>query len=160
MEDRDRFEARRWETRDSSGAASRSGENCREGILSLEDDMLKQWMFYMFVDDQADGEGVGRRHIVLSVGSIGADLPDIIRGHRLLPDSCNTVSMCRPIFTVIITVKVRSHHWRPRPPVRQVGIMPARVHREEAKTPKNLGSLKVEFLLQVAGCATTKSLQD
>lgn len=91
MEDRDRFEARRWETRDSSGAASRSGEDCREGILSLEDDMLKQWMSYMFVDDQADGEGVGRRHIVLSVGSIGADLPDIISGHRLLPDSCNTV---------------------------------------------------------------------
>jgi len=34
------------------------------------------------------------------------------------------------------------------------------VHREEAKTPKNLGSPKAEFLLQVAGCPTTKSLQD
>jgi len=45
----------------------------------------------MFVDDQADGEGVGRRHIVLSVSSIGADWPGMIRGYRLLPDSCNTV---------------------------------------------------------------------
>ncbi len=113
MEDRDRFEARRWETRDSSGAASRSGEDCREGILSLEDDMLKQWMFYMFVDDQADGEGVGRRHIVLSVGSIRADWPDIICGHRLLPDSSNTSSVYRQLFTDITAMKLRRHHWRP-----------------------------------------------